>query len=714
MIVYPHGISTLMSGRKQHYIPQCLLRGFEASRSGKGPQVVVLRRGRDQYISSIEDVAAQRNFYSELSDDGRKTLDDLISEYENRLGLMLAELRASESGAAVNPLLAAETVTHLTVRSAFLRGVFSFGLEELISNVGALFADSENLRQHLGIDTAEPNAALNEEIDIALNQLASPLQSPEVRSMLKRVALFGLRESFAHDYDKHAGTLASLLRSANYALPRIARVGHNEALTKSVAPDSRVGALAALRWTVIHIRPDSHLLLSDCVALSGVNGGSAYVPYLLHPDDELETILLPLSSNQLLVGSRTDSVPEVHVADVNIAAVKCAFDFVVSSKRYVTREVVDLLGESSRATILSIVRESLGGTFVSGNRSPEPEVPRAPAIDAVVSHSYVVRFLDCADQTAAERITGVVRVIVNAMGHHVPVSRIDSITFASDYEHALSNLDRGFDTSTPLAPTSIEYGIGVAMAPMVLRDGKIRCSIIMRSWLGDALLRVEDAASHRFAVYTLASMVARAAYMDMVDTALPGLLLRPAEDTWDAFFFRHVDSVSSAYFAARTTADIEPDVGKGYLDLFRNALSLAGKTIPSARLDYRMHGDLDAFLRTALPLIRDVLTHAATVIGHFDALGLLILDDEDTKGLVLENELAGWVDVYQRDLEVIYDRRGQWKSARELLSLTVHVERLLWRFGVFPWKTQENQIRIEIPLASDMTALLGHTQPGTT
>ncbi len=703
-----------MSGRKQHYIPQCLLRGFEASRSGKGPQVVVLRRGRDPYVSLIEDVTAQRNFYSEMSEDGRKTLDDHITEYENRLGPMLAALRASESGAAVDPLLAAEVVAHLTVRAAFLRGVFSLGVEELISNTSAFFADGEAVRLQLGIDTGEPNAILNEEIDKLLNQFAVQLPSLAAHSLLKRMALFGLRESFTQNYDEHAERVASLLRSVGDALPKIVRGGHTKVLTESVVPDSRVDALKGLHWSVIRIRPDSHLLLPDCVALSGVNGGATYVPYLLHSDDELETILLPLSSSELLVGSRAAVAPEVHVADVNAAAINCAFDFVVSSKRGALCDFADLLGESSKATVLSMVRESAAGVFVSRNRPPEPEARISPAVETHASHSYIVSFLNCADQAAAEQIAGVVRVVVDAMGHRMPVCRIESITFSSDYERALSDLDRGFETSAPLASTPIAYGVGVAMAPMVIRDGKIRCCIVMRSWLGDALLNADDEASHRIAVHTLASIVARAAYIDMVDTALPGLLLSQLEDALDAFFVRHVDSVASAYFAARATADIEPDVGDSYGDLFRNALVLAGKTIPSARLAYRTHGDLDAFLRTALPLLSDVLTHAATAIGHFDALGLLIHDDEDTKLLLVEDGLLGWVDVYRRDLEVIFERLGKWRAARELLSLIVHLERLLWRFGVFPWKTEEGRIHIEIPLASDMAALSALTQPGQT
>ena len=136
--------------------------------------------------------------------------------------------------------------------------------------------------------------------------------------MLKRVALFEFRESFAQDYREHAATIALQMRLASDALPRIVREGHTKVLTETVAPDSRVRALACLRWRVIRVRSESHFLLSDCVALSRVGGGLTYVPYLLHPDDELETILLPLSASQLLLGSRADVVPEVHVGDVNV------------------------------------------------------------------------------------------------------------------------------------------------------------------------------------------------------------------------------------------------------------------------------------------------------------------------------------------------------------------------------------------------------------
>ncbi len=202
-----------MSGRKQHYIPQCLLRGFKAQSVGKKPQVVVYKRDQRPYTSSIEGVAAQRHFYSELSADGRKTLDDYITAYENRLCSLLNELCAGDSDLTIDPSLAAEVVTHLTVRAAFLRDSFNLGLRELISSTSTILSDSKAMRRYLGIDSDEPTAVLNEEIDRALSQITPMMMPLGGRVMLKRAVRFYLRESFTNNYGEHVGMVATILSS---------------------------------------------------------------------------------------------------------------------------------------------------------------------------------------------------------------------------------------------------------------------------------------------------------------------------------------------------------------------------------------------------------------------------------------------------------------------------------------------------------------------
>ena len=105
-----------MAGKKQHHIPQSLQRGFLFD--VKAEKTYVHRRDGSSFPTSISGVAAQRYFYSHLSSDGSKTLDDRITDYENRLGDLLINLRAVSIDGAVDADVAAEAIAHLAPRSA--------------------------------------------------------------------------------------------------------------------------------------------------------------------------------------------------------------------------------------------------------------------------------------------------------------------------------------------------------------------------------------------------------------------------------------------------------------------------------------------------------------------------------------------------------------------------------------------------------------------
>lgn len=708
-----------MAGRKQHYIPQCFLRGFEASRSGKNTQVFVFRHGREPYLSGISDVAAQRDFYSGLPGEGQKTLDDVITEYENRLGNLLRDLRSIELGQPIPSWLAAEVVSHLTIRTMSVRDLFGLGAEELISGASSFLGDSEVVRQYLKIDSTEPDPLIVEEIDKAIDRALPGLASAAC-SALKRVLMFRLRESFSEEYGKHLGTLMDGIEPLVQSLPKIVRDGHTKALSNAVVPEVRVRALADFYWTKIGADSGKHFVLPDCIAMARSNGGtSEYMPYFLHSNDEVAVIVMPLSTTELLIGCRNAETPKVDAVAMNRFAAKCAFDFFVASKCDTEMlEAATLIGVESKASGLTSVRESLCDLISPKHVNPAMAVdapkgrnPLSDEEETFRAHSYLVSFRDCADQATATRIAEVVRIIVDQFSMHMPVRRIESITFASNYEQALADIDRGFHVSNPLTSTSVEYGVGVAMAPLVLRDNGIRCCIVMRSWIGQALLSNEDEADWRSAVHILGTMVARAAYIDMVDNALPGVLLKPLDDPWAAFFLTHIESVSSNYFSARSVAGINPELSGGYQELFRNALNSAFETIPLARLDYKSHLGLDAFLSVAMSRLSDVLAYGATVIGHCDGLGESLTDDEETRLLLARRGLRGWCDVYQRDLETVYCRRGRWESLTDFLSLAIHLERLLWEFDIFPWRTDDNQVRVEIPLESDLARKMAGPPP---
>ena len=106
-----------MSGSKQHFIPQSLLKGFGLKR-GKSTLVVSYTYDRGIFMPATDGIAAERNFYSELRvEGGEETLDDRITYYETPLATVLTDLWALGDGEDADPRKAAEFVTHLAIRN---------------------------------------------------------------------------------------------------------------------------------------------------------------------------------------------------------------------------------------------------------------------------------------------------------------------------------------------------------------------------------------------------------------------------------------------------------------------------------------------------------------------------------------------------------------------------------------------------------------------
>ena len=677
----------------------------------KRPQVFVYRRSSNAYLSWIGDVATKRDFYSSPMTDGSVTLDDEITSYENRLGPMLARLRGIESGLIDDRAGPAELVAHLCARAAFMRNFFDAALQELTLNVGTLLSDRDVVRAYLRMDESDGGPWLSEEIDKAINGIGVVSKDAGVRALLKRLLVFGFREEFDGFHSTQMGQLNTAIADFRKGLPAAIRQAHARTLLETKAPEERLEGLAKLRWWKVH--SSTSLILPDCIAVSSDSSlETGFAPYMTHSNDALEYVLVPIDSRQMLIGCRNQSNPEDrHVDNFNRIAVRCSIDFFLSQVR--DKRMDDLaatLGAVPERAVEEAVREGLAD-FSKPLSSDVKSPSVAKDLASSDSYSYDVSFIGCVNLHAGQMIANAVKLVVDSVSGPQPLRFLAQVIFAADYERVLTELDRGFEVGKGLTTTTVSYGTGVAMAPLVVREGKVKCVLVARAWIGIALL--EDETPDFFAaLHTLICMVARVKYMSIVNNAFPEFLIKPIADPWDAFFIRHVESVSSAYFGARAASHIGSDFGSGYIALFRDSLAMAAKHIPTQRLAYRTSANLDSFLQTALPALGDVLIHAASALGHFDGIGndpLLASTDEDLGRLLRSLSLTKWIDTYRIDLQRIYDFRGEWESSRELLAVSIHLERLLWAFGVFPWRTTDGMIRVEIPTESDATFLTAHS-----
>lgn len=702
-----------MSGRKQHHIPQSVLRAFEIPRAGRTAKIWVFSREK-KFVGAIKDVAAERDFYSAPPSDGTRTLDDLITLYEDRLAAHLMSLRAAQCDEPVEADTAAEVVSHLTFRNAHLRKTFSYGIHLLAAQAIDLFCDETNVRTLLGLDSGDFTPFMRERLDEVLDgehQIAS-LNLP--RTLLHKVAFMIMKENFSRFVLNDLPSMRLMLELFAHEAPSQMRAGHNQSLLDELAPDARTSVLRSLRWTV-QKSPPNGAILPDCVAVGIVKNGAPQ-PLILSDLEQLTCVLMPLAPDRILVGSRSvEMTPEL--SDFNTHAASCSHNSFMSNRDGGDLDVLArTIGSRSAETIEQGVATAFEGFksqrlskgIVKDNEASGTIAQQNPKDDDAIesANNYGVTFYGISDKATADRIAAVLFAIVRELRPMMSLDRLDGFTFAHDYEEALRSLDRGFTTHHPLVPTNDGHGIGVAMTPIVVRGGIVKSRIVARMEIATALLS-EDERVQQQAMHIIICQLAHAACHQMLDESLPSFFLREPSDKYEAFLYPSIDGAWGGYFAARASAIFDPQFGQAYRDLVVSALHRAEADIPAARLQYRFDGDLERLLVVVRSRLTSFLSYLGYVLGHYDGLRQSAFPDSEFEAALERLGLKGWVELFQADLALSWDRRGRWRSPAELMAFTRHVERLFWPFGMFPWKTPEGLIRIEVPIASDAARLMG-------
>ena len=95
--------------------------------------------------------------------------------------------------------------------------------------------------------------------------------------------------------------------------------------------------------------------------------------------------------------------------------------------------------------------------------------------------------------------------------------------------------------------------------------------------------------------------------------------------------------------------------------------------------------DIGAATTRAIECLTAVLGHAADWLGHRDGLadGQVFAGDELPDRLRARG-LDRWIELFGRDLAACYPPDGTLDMS-VVTSLSRHVERLLWSFGIYAW-----------------------------
>ncbi len=700
-----------MAGKNQHHIPKFLQRGFAVLDSGGHKIWSFHADWEPTKPSSIISTGSEDYFYSELSSDGSPTLDDAITDQENRLSDKLIELRSQPIGTNVDPRLAAELVNHLAPRTAHLRQTLERGMRQLVSGAAELITQQDKIEHLLGLDKPTPTNAFTDRFSEELRKVQQIEQVADLGlpdAVLERIAFQHARENFDAAMVEIMPMFDRLFEGFLEGSSDIAREGHNQTLSSNHGPNARFDHLATLCWTLISA-PEQGAILPDCVAVAYTSEGMS--PLMFADLHEASAVAMPISSKIILVGSPAGAL--LPAGDFNREAARVSHRFFLSATS--DPEIADLrqqIDERASQLVEDAVRHAFKD-FMPPIRTVLEDGPAGAIADDAEGSitpalNWQLSLLGMYDTVeAAGALTDAIRGIVSAVGHSLPLSRLEGITLSSDYGEALSQIDRGIEGVAPPSTIDPAIGTGIAQTVNVMRNGKIMCHIVVDSGVGFGLLS-DDSAAVDWATNVLIRQLMLVSLTEVVDVSLPGVMLQPITDPLQGWLYNAISAALDGYVVSHMASGFgDPlELASGWRQLLTEALDRLRETVLPARLAYRHDGDLDALLALTMPNIRHVLQFGADLLGHCAALGMAATEAESDLAVALERMgLANWLPRYAADLETCRQGYGKWQSFEEFLTLNVHVERLMWQLGMIPW-LNDHGIRVEVPLGTDAEALL--------
>jgi hypothetical protein len=664
-----------MAGIKQHFIPQLLQRGFEASKSGKHSQVWVFRKGQAAYKSSTEGVAAQRHFYAEPSLD-EDALDNIITRYEKDVLTPAVDgLRNAPLG-QVEPEAAASVVSHLSIRAAFVRGAFSEITKKFLDHMSQVLATDESARAYMGIDSVSKDSMIEKTINESLAEDVAML--PETaRHRLGRMVRFRFREHFHADFTSMAGMFDMQIERFVGVTSSAIENGHIRMLEREIVPLKRTELLKSLHWKLVLVPENSHVILPDCLALASDHADlSRPIPYTLADDETLASVLMPVSSSRVLVGSRTDVVIDWKKLNSLLAQ-----DFFISSRN--DMEMVGLAQHIGHAVSNHSQRLLEKDAFDAPSPYPERSEPTAARLVSLVP---IVEFLPGSPKNGA--VEAAIRAQMRAPELAPYLDQLRAVVVVPDVAAALTQ--RGVPLNE-YGQQQVQFG---ACQSSFTPEGFV-CEVFVPTEL--AQLMVNAKAEHaRSASALVRHHLGRAVYMHFFAGSVSQQEVQESRGQLENLLLGMAQLAASHYFGARLSSPQKMGTQEFQMAdaLQSQAMSWSLEGLSRVREQYLAEPDVDKLLLTLAVFTEALFTTAASgcVLRHVNPT---YWESGKCAEKLEAAGLLNWFYLLSRDMDSYFVARDTWASLAELEFLTVHAERILWGFG-FYLSPAGNQIRVDV------------------
>ena len=317
-----------------------------------------------------------------------------------------------------------------------------------------------------------------------------------------------------------------------------------------------------------------------------------------------------------------------------------------------------------------------------------------PASTAPPSFSVQARGFD--DAETATKVATLVGKIIRELGRHIGLQALDGVTIAFDYDQALLDLDRGYESSHQLRATN-SHVFGVAMTPSVIRDGELKSHILVRAPILFPLLNDADEEGIRTAIHVLAHECGHVEVTRQFDQCFPGVILRGQLPLLDTLRWNTIFAVWDEYAVTWISAPFGTDQTDGYNQTFLADLKALDDLNNERICSYRTHGNVDQILSEVYRNCGNLLKFAGYCIGNLRGKNLPWRERDDLAS-VLEGH---WFEpFFQRLSEAcaeLAESYGEWTDMDAFLSISNILDDLVCRAGLLVTTQPGGGAYVDIP-----------------
>lgn len=304
------------------------------------------------------------------------------------------------------------------------------------------------------------------------------------------------------------------------------------------------------------------------------------------------------------------------------------------------------------------------------------------------------------DNQGAKQFSEVLSVFVRELSRHIDLSSLDGVTVAHDYAQALSELDRGCQTSCNLTP-SREMARGVAMTPAVMRDGKVRSHIVLDA---EIMLPLADPESDGFglALHLLAHECAHVEVKHRFDRCFPGVVLQKKfEDAHKSVRWQVIDACWNEYIVTYIVASIGDDPTEDYEETFLVALKETRSKANNFIKAFRDHRAVVQVAGEVYGAYGELMRYASYLLGTMAGKQLTLSDLPKATAALEGHWFSRFFEKLGRVQLAIAANYGKWDDLKIFEALGDLADEIVSDGGVILSYRQNGQLYANIPFSPE-------------